>query len=811
MADGRFRGYTSFFSERIANTTSSVAQLVSVKNVAGIKSSITHQYAKCHSNLKELATSNAVTQIKDNLGSCKQVALTGYGKAKVSVSEVIESELVQSAATTLKENAIYGHSVAKSGSDKFKKSITQAIGHEKVDRINQQYDKYTESITDNYTFTKEKLSKFMESDEILRIKSIFDGSMNAVLSANLLFDLGLRLVPGTDSYNFELQCSKYLIACIVFVISASKSYDIRKKDHTTHEHMGLYQSQIEEAYDIAAQLQKVLSHIENLLRANYGQTIELPSISSKDFDAIKGDFVCQAKKADLIDFNVFIKALLDGATKSNWVRYLIKLISLSLPVMSSFNVLFVMTALVYTTMLALHKYQLRAHDEATIDLLQHQLEPIYAMLQHIENKLYSDPGYQQGILDHEIKPSFSDLSNKSSFEVDINAITEGVAKTSGLYFVLQTMLRSHSHFNYLICLVSLCVEVYDLHTSKQKQQNLDSSFKDLESRMENLVEMIEKMKNLLVKQGNYEKYLVESNKAREDFRKIAETCKLEMLRKANEERQQGELIELEAARQEELRKAEVVRQEELEKLEAVRQEELRKVEIARQEEHEQLETAHQQEFIKLEEARKQEELRKLIETRQQKELIREEVSHLQQQEVLQPSKLTHLLPQEIIEDKNNVNQELKFAKDTKRVEMQPYPFVTDLSLLKEEQDAIAIQITPHLKRSYIPAAIGGLTGAGIGWLLGICLVTFLSVPTLGLSLVVPAICAFIAGAIGFALAYWASNSSCSDSSSMKKNGNLGNDELTTRQPRKKISTLFCRGNRPVVSESSFSPSRLLCV
>lgn len=666
MTNGRFGSYTSLFSERIANTTSSVAQLVSVKNAA-------------------------VTQIKTNLGNCTQIALKGYERAKAGVSEVMTSEPVQGVATSL--------------------------------------------------------NKFMESPEVLRVKSIFDGSMNAVLSTNLLFDLGAKLVPGADS-SVALQSSKYLITCIIFAISACQSYEVRKQDYRTHEHVGLYQSQVDEAYDVASQLQKVFSNIEGLLQVIYGQAIESSSVSSKDFEASGNNFLQQTHQAD---YNVFIKALLDGATKTSWVQYLIKLISLSLPVVGSFNLLFVTVALVYTTLSALHKYQLRVDDEANIDLLKNQLEPIYAMLQNIEKKLYSDPEFNQSCLDHNLKSSLSNVSNESSFSVDLNAITEGVAKTSGLHVILQSMLHGYSHFNYIIYLGILCFEIYDLHANKQKQENLDRSFSDLAARMEKFPDMIEKMKSLLVKQENYEQYLIESNQAREEFRRFVEAYKLEMLKKAEEARQQEQLRKLEETRQEELRKIELARQEEIKKLEEARQEELRKL----------------------------------------------EATHLQYE------------PQDMIKEKSVINQDAKIEFDARVIEVQQHSFVTDLRLHEVSPDAMPPN--PTVKPTYLPAMFAGVMGVGIGWLLGVCVSTILAVPTLGLSLVVPVICAFIGGIIGFGLAYWASHANSTESSSMKRNDNVGNVELSTRHTRKKMSTLFCRGESSVFPESSFSSSRPVSV
>ncbi len=732
MANGRFGSYTSFFGERIANTTSNVAQLVSAKNATNIKSSLSHQYVTCQSNLKALASSNSVTRIKDNLGSCKQVALSGYEKAKVSVSEVIESKPVQSAATSLKENAVYCQSVAKSGSTKLKTTITEAIGPKIVESMNQHCNKYTDSIAENYNFTKDKLNKLMESEEIIRLKSIFDGSMNAVTSVNLLFDLGLKFFPETDSSNVTLQCSKYLIASIIFVISACKSYDIRKQDYITHEHMGLYQEQIDEAYDIISQLQKVFANIESLLQASYGQAAGSSAISSKDFEVDKNDFIHRFNQGDSNDINLLIKALLDGATKSSWVKYLIKLLALSFPVIGSFNVFFVTTALIYTTMSALYKYQLRAHDESRIDLLQSQLKPICAMLQHLENKLYADQENNQNNVGHEI----ANLSNETFLEIDFNAMTEGVAKTSGLYFVLQAILKTYTPLNYVICLGVLLFEVYDLHTSKLKQQNHDGSFKDLESSMAKLVAMIEKMKKLLIKQENYQKYLVESNKAREDFRKEVEAYKLEMLKQADEERQQVKLKQLEEEHQEELRKLNLAREQELKKIIA---------------------------------AQKQEELRKFVEL--QKELIKSEVvfSLFEDKNVVLPP------PQEIMIDKN----------------VKP-SLITDLSLLKEKYDAKDSKVNHYARHYYAPAVVGGIIGAGVGWLLGVCIVTLLAVPTFGLSLVVPAICALITGAISGLMIYKLSNTEPPP-------------HITNFRKENKRSTMFYRRENSVLSEHAAFP------
>lgn len=781
MTNGRFGSYTSFFSECIANTTSSVAQLVSVKNTVDIKSSVTHQYAKCQSGLKELVTSSAVTQIKNNLGNCTQKALNGYEKAKTSVSEVIKSEPVQGVATSLKEGAIVG-------SNKFKRTITQAIGHEKVERVHQQCDKYTESIADNYHFTKDKLDKFMGSPEILRIKSIFDGSMNAVLSTNFLFDLGAKFIPGADA-STALQSSKYLVACIIFAISAYQSFEIRKQDYTTHEHVGLYQRQVEEAYDVASQLQKVFSNIEALLQANYGHGMELSSVSSKDFEAVGNEFLQQTYN---IDYNLFIKALLDGATKTSWVQYLIKVISLSLPIMGSFSVFFVTAALVYTTLSALRKYQLRADDEANIDLLQHQLEPIYAMLQNLEKKLYADPEFNQSSLDHKIKSSLTNISNESSFNVDLNAVTEGVAKTSGLYVILQSLLHGYSHFNYIIYLGILCFEIYELHASKQKQENLEQSFNNLAIRMGKLPEMIEKMKSLLVKQENYEKYLEESNQAREEFRKVTEAYKLEMLKKAEEERYHEELRTLEEARQEEQRKIELLRQEEIKKLEEMRKEMARDDEIkqfeARQKEFRKIELLRQAEFKSFELERHEES--KNLEAGAPREEMQIEESYI---------------PQVHIEEKSLMSRESKIDLDARIIEIQQHSFIADLKLHEKEQDAKPVN--PTAKPKYFPAMLGGVMGVGIGWLLGVCVSTLLAVPTLGLSLVVPAVCAFIGGIIGFGLAYWASNSSGTDPLSTKKHDNIRNNELSTRHTRKKVSTLFCRRVDPNFSESSSSSSQ----
>jgi hypothetical protein len=165
------------------------------------------------------------------------------------------------------------------------------------------------------------------------------------------------------------------------------------------------------------------------------------------------------------------------------------------------------------------------------------------------------------------------------------------------------------------------------------------------------------------------------------------------------------------------------------------------------------------------------------------------------------------LSREIIEEKKPINLEVKIELDKSIIEIQQHSLVSDSQLPEEKQDAKPFN--PTVKPTYIPAMLGGVMGIGIGWLLGVCVSTLLAVPTLGLSLVVPAICAFIGGIIGFGLAYWASNSNNADQFSMIKKENAGNIELSTRHTRKKINTLFSREHSAVFPESICSSSRTI--
>src|SRR6476620_6194184 len=274
MTHGRLGSYKSFFTEQIAKTSASVAQLASAENRESLKTAMSLQYTKCQTNLKELAASNAVTQ-------AKQTVLHGYEITKQGVSDVITSEPVQDIATSIQI-------VASIGSNKVKESITSTIGQENIDKFSQQSDRYKAFIEENYRLAKIQMSKFMESDEVCRLKTMLDDSTNSVLATNLVFDIGLKMAKETGSWHVGLQCSKYLVACMIVGISAYKPADSQKSPENLRPDIDLYQSQIDAAYEIAAQLHEVFVHIETLSQACHGPDIKPSFISSLDFE-IKRD------------------------------------------------------------------------------------------------------------------------------------------------------------------------------------------------------------------------------------------------------------------------------------------------------------------------------------------------------------------------------------------------------------------------------------------------------------------------------------------------------------------------------------------
>ncbi len=346
---------------------------------------------------------------------------------------------------------------------------------------------------------------------------------------------------------------------------------MKKQSDINHENIGLYQSQINEAHEVISQLQDVFSRIETLLQTNNGPSIKPSYISSKDFETVRNNSA-EVPPNSNVDVSMLIRSLLNGASQSVWIQYLLKILSLSLSVSSSFNGVIILLALTYATLSALREDQLGIEDEKKLHLLKQQLDPIYATLLNLENKLSSSRDLKNH-LDHEIKIPLKESNNQDS-GLDFFTMTERMAKTSGLYFVLHKLFHKHRNFNLIICLAALQFTFYDLHLSKQKQQQVDTLSKDFLDKMENLIEMTEKMKQLLVKQENYEKFLIESNKAKEEYKKDIEIYKMEQLRKANEERKQEEI------RENELKKLEKSYEEVFNKLKETWKENLKKLEQA---------------------------------------------------------------------------------------------------------------------------------------------------------------------------------------------------------------------------------------
>lgn len=523
MTKSRFGSYTSYFSEQLSKTTASVSQLVSPESRASMKNSIVQQYDKCQSNLNQIAASGAVTQIKDNMNLCKNVAIKGYEKAKVSVNEAMLSETVQGLATSLKENVTHYQSVAKVGCDKVKATATQVIGQEKMEKINLKCDEYKESLSENYNFAKTKLNEWVESEEVLRAKSIFDGSVNAILSTNLMIDLGLMFVPGASSFYVTLQCSKYLIASIIFIISACKSYDTRKQDHDMHEKILPYEIDIDKAYEITSQLQKLFLSVEDLL-----QTLSQPKgsayITSKDFE-IPVNANSEKKDDDSSNFTnrIFVRSFLEGVSKSAWIHYMLQMSLLCLPATGTVNIcrsLLIAATLAFTALSALRRNKLHVDNEAKLDLLEKKLEPIYSTLRNLENKLSSNTQHNLSNIDNEIKTSTHDESHTSSPILDIKSFTEGVAKASGLYLLLQAVSSESIDINCSISIMAMLFTLYDCYINNQKQVDLKESFKHFEVKMQETKEMTEKLKKLVVKQGNYEKHLSERNQHRSESKEI---------------------------------------------------------------------------------------------------------------------------------------------------------------------------------------------------------------------------------------------------------------------------------------------------
>ncbi len=477
MTFNRWKEYGSFFSNKIVKTTNVVSQLV--------------------------VTSTAVTQLKDGLDKCINVGEKSLENARIKIEEIAHSDDVKNFSTSVQKNYDLCQQAVREGYDQATSAAKKYIGQENIEKISQQWPDYNKSISENYEFAQHKVDEFLKSEEIVRLKSIVDNSMDSIVSANLLFDFGLLLVPGSGPLHMTLKCSKYLAAATIFLLSSIKSYQVKEQDGNFHEKMDHYQQHINEAYHVMSELNILFLNMEEQLKKL--NLHEFSLVGPKDFEVKKPSLKFSNKTP--IDKEIFLKSILEGIEKSSGLFYLLHVVFKYLPKKNFFiflkiiNFLIILIAMILSS---LQKNILKTNHEKQFHALQEKLGPIFSTMNKLYAKLSKGLSYEDTIpVNHEDQEI--DLSDH------LKTLSEVTSKASGLHLLLKEIFSGDNNSNFILSFFIMLISNVNSYTETKKQDEIKHSLNDFEFKMESLIEMTDKMKTLLNDQKEYAVYLKELN------------------------------------------------------------------------------------------------------------------------------------------------------------------------------------------------------------------------------------------------------------------------------------------------------------
>lgn len=448
MTTSRLKGYGSFFSDKLVKTTNVVSQFVS--------------------------SSKTVSQLKEGLDKCITV----------------------------------GQQSIKEGYDQAASAAVKYVGQKNIEQISQQCGEYKKSISKNYEFVQSKVDECLKSEEVIKLKSMFDGSIDSILCSNLLFEVGLLLTPGSGSLYMTLKCSKYIVAACIFFLSSIKSYNVRKQDQNIHDKIDPYQKDVDEAYNIMSELNLLFLNIEEQLKKL--NLYESSFIEANDF-AIKKPFMKLLDKIS-IDNTTFLKSILEGAEKSAWLFYILEMACSYTPQKNVFIFLKIITFLMIlltTSLSSLQKNILKNSNEEQLSLLREKLQPVFSTMSKLQAKLNKDQANDVNKQDNK--------EHKVGLSNHLKSIAEATSKASSMYLLLQGVLPGHDNIEFVLCAFIMLFSSIDSYAAMKKQDEIKHSFQDVESKMQSLNEMKDRMKILLDEQKAYEIHLKELNQFKIQF------------------------------------------------------------------------------------------------------------------------------------------------------------------------------------------------------------------------------------------------------------------------------------------------------